>query len=304
MHGRRFTVFLQCHTLENTMIENLNGIFETVNYKQGTSLKLYNNDEYEDYPAHWHVALEIIMPTENVYTVEIPDRKVVLREGDIAFICPGCVHTLYAPEVGKRIIFQPDVASLRFMPDVEAMLTILSPMTVFTPEEHPTIHGALKELMLGIRDEYLSGNSFYEVKLYADFLDMLSTIGKGYSYSKDKELSDSRGRKEEYIEKFIYICNYIGEHCAEELTLEDIAEMSGFSKFYFSRLFKQFTGVTFLKYVNQKRIALAETLLTEPRNSITDVAVSCGFSSLSAFIRMFKIIKGCTPTEFRNMYTT
>ena len=80
--------------------------------------------------------------------------------------------------------------------------------------------------------------------------------------------------------------------------------MSGFSKFYFSRLFKQFTGVTFLKYVNQKRIALAETQLTEPNNSVTDVAVNCGFSSLSAFIRMFKIIKGCTPTEFRNMYTT
>ena len=33
------------------MIESLNGLFETVNYKQGTSLKLYNNDEYEDYPA-------------------------------------------------------------------------------------------------------------------------------------------------------------------------------------------------------------------------------------------------------------
>ncbi len=286
------------------MIENLNGIFETVNYKQGTSLKLYNNDEYEDYPAHWHVALEIIMPTSNTYTVEIPDRTVELREGDIAFICPGCVHTLYAPEKGKRIIFQPDVASLRFMPDVDAMLTILSPMTVFTPEEHPNIHGPLHDLILRIRDEYLSGNSFYEVKVYADFLDILSVIGKGYSISKDKELADSRGRKEEYIEKFIYICNYIGEHCAEELTLEDIAEMSGFSKFYFSRLFKQFTGVTFLKYVNQKRIALAETLLTEPNNSVTDVAVNCGFSSLSAFIRMFKIIKGCTPTEFRNMYTT
>lgn len=36
------------------MIESLNGIFETINYKQSTSIKLYDNDEYEDYPAHWH----------------------------------------------------------------------------------------------------------------------------------------------------------------------------------------------------------------------------------------------------------
>ena len=286
------------------MIENLNGLFETVNYKQGTSLKLYNNDEYEDYPAHWHTALEVIMPTDNVYTVEIPDRTVVLREGDIAFICPGCVHTLYAPVNGRRIIFQPDVSSLRFMPDLEAFLTFMSPFTVITPEDYPDIHGQLHDLLMKIRDEYLRGDSFYEVSVYAGFLEIVALIGKNCSHAKDSIMPDGRGRKEEYIEKFVYICSYINDHCTEDLTLEAVAEKSGFSKFYFSRLFKQFTNVSFYKYVNQKRIAKAELLLTEPRNSITDVAVNCGFSSLSAFIRMFKIIKGCTPTEFRNMYTT
>ena len=78
--------------------------------------------------------------------------------------------------------------------------------------------------------------------------------------------------------------------------------LSGFSKFYFSRLFKQFTNVSFYKYVNQKRIEKAAEMLTEPNISITNVALSCGFESLSSFIRMFKIVKGCTPTEFRNMY--
>ena len=61
-------------------------------------------------------------------------------------------------------------------------------------------------------------------------------------------------------------------------------------------------NVSFYKYVNQKRIAKAAELLIEPKNSVTDVALSSGFPSLSSFIRMFKIVKGCTPTEFRNMY--
>ncbi len=113
--------------------------------------------------------------------------------------------------------------------------------------------------------------------------------------------SDS-SRGEEYFEKFINICDYIKEHCAEELTLEQVADISGFSKFYFSKLFKQFAKVSFYKYVNQQRIAKAEMLLVDPANSITDVAMHCGFSSLSPFIRMFKLIKGCTPTEFRKMY--
>ena len=214
------------------MIESLNGIFETINYKQRTSIKLYDNDEYEDYPAHWHTNPEIIMPTENIYTVECYNQIITLREGDIILICPGCIHTLYAPEKGRRIIFQADINPLRFMKEIETLVTIISPLIVITPEDFPSIYDKVKSLLLKIKNEYLSG----------------------------------------------------------------------FSKFYFSRLFKQFTNVSFYKYVNQKRIEKAAEMLTEPNISITNVALSCGFESLSSFIRMFKIVKGCTPTEFRNMY--
>lgn len=214
------------------MIESLNGIFETLNYKQRTSIKLYDNDEYEDYPAHWHTNLEIIMPTENIYTVECYNQVITLREGDIVLICPGCIHTLYAPEKGRHIIFQADINPLRFMKEIETLVTIISPLIVITPEDFPSIYDKVKSLLLKIKNEYLSS----------------------------------------------------------------------FSKFYFSRLFKQFTDVSFYKYVNQKRIEKAAEMLTEPNISITNVALSCGFESLSSFIRMFKIVKGCTPTEFRNMY--
>ena len=98
------------------------------------------------------------------------------------------------------------------------------------------------------------------------------------------------------------ICSYISDHCTENLTLDQIADLSGFSKYHFTRLFKQFTNVSFYRYLNQKRILKAEQLLITPSMSVTNVALACGFSSLSAFIRMFKIIKGCTPSEFRSMY--
>lgn len=285
------------------MIETLNGIFETVNYKQSTSIKLYDNDEYEDYPAHWHTAMEIIMPTENIYTIECASQTITLREGDIIFICPGCIHTLFAPRQGRRIIFQPSANSLRFMKDLEALLSIISPLIVITPEDFPAIHSRIHELLIEIKNEYLSGSpSFTEVIIYSKFLEIMTLIGRNYTQSTESEADSLPGKQEEYIEKFIEICDYIGVHCSDDLTLDEIADMSGFSKFYFSRKFKQFTNVSFYKYVNLKRIAKAADLLTEPKNSITDVALSCGFSSLSSFIRMFKIIKGCTPTEFRNMY--
>lgn len=285
------------------MIETLNGIFETVNYKQSTSIKLYNNDEYEDYPPHWHTTMEIIMPTENIYTVECGGQTIVLREGDIALICPCCVHTLYAPPTGRRIIFQPDTASLRFMKDIEPLLNILSPLFIVTPEDSPAIHERISSLLLEIKDEYLNAAfSFSEVIIYSKLLEIITLIGRNQTANGDSQ-SGIIGHQKEYMEKFLNICDYIEAHCSEDLTLDAVADLCGFSKFYFSRLFRQFTNVSFYKYVNQKRIAKAAELLIEPKRSVTDVALSCGFSSLSSFIRMFKIIKGCTPTEFRNLYS-
>ena len=286
------------------MIESLNGIFETINYKQSTSIKLYDNDEYEDYPAHWHTNPEIIMPTENIYTVECYNQIITLREGDIILICPGCIHTLYAPEKGRRIIFQADINPLRFMKEIETLVTIISPLIVITPEDFPSIYNKVKSLLLEIKDEYLSSStSFSEVSIYSKTLEIITLIGRSRAAAGMETPSPDAPRKqEEYIEKFIEICNYISAHCSDELNLEAVASMSGFSKFYFSRLFKQFTNVSFYKYVNQKRIEKAAKMLTKPNISITNVALSCGFESLSSFIRMFKIVKGCTPTEFRNMY--
>lgn len=285
------------------MIETLNGIFETVNYKQNTSIKLYDNDEYEDYPAHWHTTMELIMPTDNIYTVECNNQTITLREGDIILICPGCVHTLFAPPTGRRIIFQPDANALRFIKDIETLLNALAPLIVITPESFPSTHSKIRELLIEIKNEYLSSSSsFSEAIIYSRFLEIIALIGRNYTRKSEAQAVHVMIKQEEYMKKFIEICNYINDHCSDDLNLDDIANMSGFSKFYFSRMFRQFTNVSFYKYVNMKRIAKASELLTEPQNSITDVAINCGFSSLSSFIRMFKIIKGCTPTEFRNMY--
>lgn len=285
------------------MIETLNGIFETVNYKHNTSLKLYDNNQNEDYPAHWHTTMEIIMPTENIYTIVCGNETITLREDDILLICPGCIHALYAPVTGRRIIFQPDINSFRFMKDIETLLTIISPIIIITPEDFPSIHSRIKQLLIEIKDEYLiSSCSFTEIFIYSKVLEIATLIGRNYMRNTQNQENNILGKQEEYMEKFIEICDYIGAHCSEDLNLETISHMSGFSKFHFSRLFKQFTNVSFYKYVNQKRISKAAELLTEPKNSITDIATNCGFSSISSFIRMFKIIKGCTPTEFRNMY--
>ena len=57
----------------------------------------------------------------------------------------------------------------------------------------------------------------------------------------------------------------------------------------------------FYKYLNTRRIAYSEKLLLDPQINVTEVAIRSGFNSISAFMRMFKIVRNCTPTQFRNL---
>lgn len=285
------------------MIENLKGIHETVNYKQNTHLRLYNNGELENYPEHWHTPIEIIMPVRNGYTAKIGKERIDMNENDILFICPGVIHSLESPGDGMRIIFQAEIDLLRNIKEVESMLSLMAPAVLITPSTAPEIHETIRQFMLEIEKEYHSNEQLSSAAIYSKLLSMFVEIGRNYT-SHFRKFDAGNPKQKEYSEKFIEICNYLNEHCTENLTLDEVAKLAGFSKYHFSRLFKQFTNVTFYKYLNQKRISHAEMLLADPSISITEVALRSGFSNLSAFIRMFKLIKQCTPTEFRNMYLT
>jgi len=283
------------------MIESLNGYHETVNFRDRPMFRLYHNDEATDYPPHWHSNMEIIMPLKNWYLVECNDRRYRLGEGDIALISSCAIHTLHAPDSGERLILQPDYSLVSRLPELSSYMTLLSPVIFITRKKDSDLAPRLQELMLLIEREYGSKNPLAGESIYSMLLEMLVMVGRKYSASADS-IDVSRGKQQEYAEKFASVCSYISAHFAEDLSLEDTAERAGFSKYHFSRLFKQFTGMTFYRYVNMKRIENAEMLLTEPSASITEIAVKSGFSSPPAFVRMFKLIKGCTPTEFRKMH--
>lgn len=283
------------------MIENLHGIYETVNYKENTSFRLYMNEEAENYPIHWHNSIEIIMPLCNTYTVNSCNRDIELKENDIIFIWSCCIHTIYAPPHGKRLIFQADINVLNQIKQMASLYSMLTPLTIVTPQNCPEAHPLIKEKLLEIVSEYEKDTSYIDLSIYSKLLEIFSLLAQNTNVLSE-QFNVAANKQQEYTEKFMYICEYIRLHCSEDLCLDDIAALAGFSKYHFSRLFKQFTGISFYKYLNQKRIALAEDLLSDANNSITDVAINSGFSSMSSFIRMFKLFKNCTPTEFRSMH--
>ena len=93
---------------------------------------------------------------------------------------------------------------------------------------------------------------------------------------------------------------YIDANYAQDLSLEGISRQTDISPYYFSKLFKNKTGVTFIDYLTNLRIEKAKELLADPGRSMKEICSEVGYSDPNYFSRIFKKTTGMTPTEYKD----
>jgi AraC-like DNA-binding protein len=91
--------------------------------------------------------------------------------------------------------------------------------------------------------------------------------------------------------------SYLADHLTDDVSLEQLAQISGFSPFHLIRVFRNATGLAPYEYLTNLRVERAKQLLVEQR-SIAQVAASLGFYDQSHLHRHFKRIVGVTPGAY------
>ena len=81
--------------------------------------------------------------------------------------------------------------------------------------------------------------------------------------------------------------------------MKEMADLCHLSPSYFSRLFNQETGESFVNYVNRQKIELAKEQLRGTSKSISQIAGELGYLNVSNFIAVFKRMEGVTPSLYR-----
>lgn len=92
----------------------------------------------------------------------------------------------------------------------------------------------------------------------------------------------------------------IADRHAEDLSLETVAKAVNTSAFYFCKMFKKATGLTFTDYLARVRVEKVRNLLLNPHKRISEAAFEAGFQSLSQFNRVFRRVAGESPTTYRD----
>ncbi|MCR5250119.1 MAG: AraC family transcriptional regulator [Lachnospiraceae bacterium] len=281
----------------------VNNEHEMVAYQSNGLHRIWMNDQNVGFAAHWHSAMEIIVPIENSYTVHCGETTFVIQPEQIFIIPSGVVHEIEAPSGGRRFVFIMNINSISKMRSFSRIAAILSQPILLSQEKDTGVYENIYNLLLQMRNDYFGGSEFSELSIQSLLLRLFVCLGENYNRQENVFSEATPAKRREYVEIFNGTLRYIDNHFTEDLSLADIAAKTGFSKFHFSRLFKQYTNYNFSDYLCFRRIREAETLLMRPDISITDVAISSGFLSISTFNRLFKQKKGCSPSEYRRNCT-
>lgn len=97
----------------------------------------------------------------------------------------------------------------------------------------------------------------------------------------------------------------VHEYCLKNIdkpiSVNGMAKCAGYSRYHFTRLFKQYMGDSPQYFMNQLRIKMAVRLLQTERLSVKEIAQRCGFEDVSYFCKIFRKFQKVSPNEFRGM---
>ena len=252
-------------------------------------------------PYHWHPEVEIITVLQGEVEVTLRDERHTGRPGDVFLVNSGELHEIRGgmDNLFRAFVFPIDF--LQFRRDDAAQFEWLYPLErqdlTFTPVvSHGTPVGdeVFTELQR-IIDVYEQRPSGYQLFIKASLLRVIALLA-----GADMIRSVRRNTRPDYQHQVLRdIIEYLNEHCTEPLRLSDVAARFGLTPQYFCVFFKEHFGRTLIQHTNLLRIERASRYLRETDLPIMEIGFLVGFENFSYFIKRFREVFGCTPTEYR-----
>ena len=97
------------------------------------------------------------------------------------------------------------------------------------------------------------------------------------------------------------VYEYCLKNIDKPISVNDMSKCAGYSRYHFTRLFKEYTGSSPQYFMNQLRIRMAVRLLQTEQLSVKEIAQRCGFEDVSYFCKIFRKFQKVSPNEFRGM---
>lgn len=255
----------------DTRILKINGVLRVYNGREPGSVIQYGNT------VQHH---ELIFKWSGDSLSRLADREYSLSEGAVFYLPQGwkgayCVETLRKGEA-IDILFRTD--------------TPLASEPVMLPPPHRPV---IAELFEKCHEAWRIGNESNQLRClsmtYSILSELRDEMHRQYATPRVRTILETATR-------------FLDEHCFEQdIDYPHLSRLTEVSYSYLKKLFVSQYGIPPSRYVIQKRMEYAKTLLLTPELSVTDVSRHVGYSSVYYFSRVFREETGMTPSEYRRI---
>lgn len=245
----------------------------------------YEHKKSVHVPPHLHEAIEVIYVTHGSVELGVGKELYHLNEGDFGIVFPNVIHhyQVFGQGENKAIYLFLEPA---LFPGFLDSLSVYCPKNPVIKRNHlqADVVSAIKSLTEIESDDSIMGQAYAQMIL-AYVLSVMELVEK-----------DVVGEN-----NLIYdAVSYVAMHFTEDISLENMAQDLGVSKYVLSRIFSKTFHCNFCKYVNQTRLNYVVTYLETTDIPITQLCLDCGFESQRTFNRVFKEEYKVTPREYRS----
>lgn len=258
------------------------------------NVKLVN---IENYPFHWHNSIEILYILKGELSVTIDTESYKLRAGEVEIVNVDEAHTIIGSKDNLVLIFNIDTEFLKnYYEEIDDVFFY----TDNTSQEEEEKYDVLKKYLSNIFYEIIKRAEEYEIEVQSNVISLLFHLVNEFHYltMEDSDLKD----KELQLERYHRITKYIYTNYMNKISLKDIADKEFLSLHYLSHELKNRFGYSFQEILNLTRVEESIKFLLDTDDSISDIALECGFSHVRYFNKHFKNYYSCSPTQFRKKY--
>ena len=245
---------------------------------------------FENNPLHFHSELEVLYVEEGEISVTAETENQLLKKGDICIILPGQIHTLL--QIGRI-----KLSVIKLFPAISLYSTRMERYIFSEDSPHYAPLKSAVDRMLAEDAEQRIG---YQIAVRTACDTLALYVLRKLAFAADTNASPE---KHTFGMRFLESANEYLEACyKKEITLDAAAAAFGYSRSYFSRLFKAVCGMNFFDYLSIFRLKKSTALLQSSDLTIESVAFSCGYSCLRSYNRAFHKYFGQSPGSYRKLF--
>ena len=239
---------------------------------------------------HWHRSVEIFAVKDGSLNFFLNEKKYHLQAGDFVLVNSNEVHSIYAPDPNETIVLQIPLGSFAGYYTEEQFIWF----SHSEKSDDERVFSLLNEMY----ERNTEGRTGYELQMLSCFYQLEYLLVTRY---RKLEVHEELLKNTKQLKRLGVITGYLKEHYTEDISLEKLAGIFGYSPSYLSRMFQKYAKINYKDYLQSVRFEHAVKELEETEHQIGDIALNHGFPNSKAFSNLMRKKYGCLPNEYRKM---